>query len=187
MLLLCVLNLKFFSQKISKNTQVVKYGLFAILLLFISSFQKVKHPFFVSVIDINYKQKEQTLQLSVKLFTNDLEDALRRTSKKKIDILNPINKAETDSILYNYIIKRLNINVNSKKQTLHFIGYEKEEEAIWTYLEIKNSLLPKKINIETKLLYDFLPQQINIVHVDINGIKKSSKVTNPDSKIEFIF
>ena len=187
MLLLCVLNLKFFSQKISKNTQVVKYGLFAILLLFISSFQKVKHPFFVSVIDINYKQKERALQLSVKLFTNDLEDALRRTSKKKIDILNPINKAETDSILFNYISKRLNININSKKQTLNFIGYEKEEEAIWTYLEIKNSAQPKKINIDTKLLYDFLPQQINIVHIDINGIKKSSKVTNPASNIEFIF
>ena len=121
MLLLCVLNLKFFSQKISKNTQVVKYTLFAILLLFISSFQKVKHPFFVSVIDINYKQKERALQLSVKLFTNDLEDALRKTSKKKIDILNPINKVETDSILFNYIIKRLNITINSKKQTLHFI------------------------------------------------------------------
>ena len=105
MLLLCVLNLKFFSQKISKNTQVVKYSLFAILLLFISSFQKVKHPFFVSVIDLNYKQKEHALQISVKLFTNDLEDALKRTTKKKIDILNPINKAETDSILFNNIIK----------------------------------------------------------------------------------
>ena len=187
MLLLCVLNLKFFSQKIAKNTQVVKYGLFAILLLFISSFQKVKHPFFVSVIDINYKQKERALQLSVKLFTNDLEDALRRTSKKNIDILNPISKAETDSILFNYISKRLNITINSKKQTLNFIGYEKEEEAIWTYLEMKNSAQTKKINIDTKLLYDFLPQQINIVHIDINGIKKSSKVTNPASKIEFIF
>jgi len=187
MLLLCVLNLKFFSQIISKNTQVVRYGLFGILLLFISSFQKVRHPFFVSVIDINYKQKERTLQLSVKLFTNDLEDALRRTSKYKIDILNPINKAETDSILFNYISKRFNITINSKKQTFNFIGYEKEEEAIWTYLEIKNSAQPKKIHIETKLLYDFLPQQINIVHIDINGIKKSSKVTNTASNIEFIF
>ena len=187
MLLLCVLNLKFFSKIISKNTQVVKYSLFVFLLLFMSSFQKVKHPFFVSVIDINYKLKERALQLSVKLFTNDLEDALRKTSKKKIDILNPIDKAETDSVLFNYITKRLNINVNSKKQTLHFIGYEKEEEAIWTYLEIKNSSQPKKINIDTKLLYDFLPQQINIVHIEINGIKKSSKVTNPASNIEFIF
>jgi hypothetical protein len=81
----------------------------------------------------------------------------------------------------------LNIAINSKKQTFNFIGYEKEEEAIWTYLEIKNSAQPKKINIDTKLLYDFLPQQINIVHIDINGIKKSSKVTNPVSNIEFIF
>jgi hypothetical protein len=116
-----------------------------------------------------------------------LEDALQRTSKKNIDLLNPKNQVETDSVLLNYISKRLAIQVNSKKQLLNYIGYEKEEEAIWTYFEIKNCAVPKKISVETHLLYDYLPQQINIVHDDINGTKKSSKVTNPEHRIEFIF
>lgn len=187
MLFLCVLNLKFFGHKIAKNTQVVKYVLFAIVLILTSSFHKPKHPFYVSVVDLNYKQKERNLQVSVKLFSNDLEDALQRTSKKNIDLLNPKNQTETDSVLLNYISKRLAILVNSKKQLLNYIGYEKEEEAIWTYFEIKNCILPKNITIDTKLLYDYLPQQINIVHVNVNGHKKSSKVTNPEHHIEFIF
>ena len=187
MLLLCVLNLKFFSHKFTKKTQVAKYSLFAILLLLMSSFHTIKHPFFVSVVELNYKQKERTLQVSVKLFTNDLEEALQRTSKKSIDILNPKHQSETDSVLFNYIKKRLVVQLSSKKQVLHFIGYEKEEEAIWTYLEIKNCALPKNILINTQLLYDYLPQQINIVHADINGTKKSSKVTCPDHQIEFNF
>jgi hypothetical protein len=182
-----VLNLKFFGHKITKNTQVVKSVLFAIVLILTSSFHKPKHPFYVSVVDLNYKQKERNLQVSVKLFSNDLEDALQRTSKKNIDLLNPKNQAETDSVLLNYISKRLAILVNSKKQLLNYIGYEKEEEAIWTYFEIKNCILPKNIRIDTKLLYDYLPQQINIVHVNVNGHKKSSKVTNPEHHIEFIF
>lgn len=187
MLFLCVLNLKFFGHKITKNTQVVKSVLFAIVLTLTSSFHKPKHPFYVSVVDLNYKQKERNLQVSVKLFSNDLEDALQRTSKKNIDLLNPKNQAETDSVLLNYISKRLAIQVNSKKQLLNYIGYEKEEEAIWTYFEIKNCILPKNIRIDTKLLYDYLPQQINIVHFNVNGHKKSSKVTNPEHHIEFIF
>ena len=187
MLFLCVLNLKFFSHKFIKNTRVAKYSLFGILLLLMSSFHTSKHPFYVSVVELHYKQKERILQVSVKLFSNDLEDALQRTSKKNIDLLHPKHQSETDSVLIHYISKRLAIQVNSKTQVLNFIGYEKEEEAIWTYLEIKNCALPKKIDIDTHLLYDFLPQQINIVHADINGTKKSSKVTNPEHHIEFIF
>lgn len=38
--------------------------------------------------------------------------------KKNIDLLNPKNQAETDSVLLNYISKRLAILVNAKKTTI---------------------------------------------------------------------
>ena len=47
--------------------------------------------------------------------------------------------------------------------------------------------MPKTLKIDTKLLYDFLPQQISIIHAEVKGVKKSSKVSNPDSKTEFSF
>ena len=187
MLFLPVLNLILFGKEKIKNTLAVKYSLFAFTIIFLSSFHASKHPFFVSVIDISHKPKENSLQISIKLFTNDFEDALKRSTKKNVDILHPKNKSEMDSMIMNYISKRFNLTINLKKQMFQFIGYEKEEEAIWTYLEIKNIPVPKKINIETKLLYDYLPQQINIVHTEINGVKKSSKVTNPEYKVEFLF
>ena len=89
--------------------------------------------------------------------------------------------------LMNYIKKRLSLTVNAKAVNLNFIGYEKEEDAIWTYFEVKKVIQPKIIKVDTKLLFDFLPQQTNIVHAEINGVKKSSKVNNPDSKVEFNF
>ncbi len=141
----------------------------------------------MSVIDVKYDMKQKNLQVSARLFTNDLEDALRKTGNKTIDLLNPKFKSEVDSALFNYIKQRLHISINSKLQNLTYIGYEKEEESIWTYLEIKNVPLPKTLKIDTKLLYDFLPQQINIIHAEVKGIKKSSKVSNPESKSEFSF
>jgi hypothetical protein len=92
-----------------------------------------------------------------------------------------------DLELFNYIKQRFSINVNLKPTRLDFIGYEREEDAVWVYLEVKKVTQPKIIKINTKLLYDFLPQQTNIVHVEVSGAKKSSKVTNPDSNIEFTF
>ncbi len=182
-----MLNLNYFIKKKPKNTLAVKFAFLFLGLLLCSSFNKYKHPFYLSVIDANYKAKEQALEISVKLFTNDLEDALKKTNKQKVDLLNPRNKAECDSAIYRYINKRLHFTINSQKQKLHYIGYEKEEAAIWVYLEINKLQTPKKINVDTKLLYDFLPQEMNILHCEINGVKKSSKVTNPDTTIKFDF
>ena len=168
-------------------TPAVKCLFFGLFLLLAFSFTNKKHPYYVSVVDIKYDVKQKAVQISARLFTNDLEDALRKTNKKTIDLLNPKIRSEVDSALFHYIKERFQISLNSKVQSLTYIGYEKEEESIWAYLEIKKTAVPKKININTRLLYDFLPQQINIIHTEINGIKKSSKVTNPDSKIEFSF
>lgn len=182
-----MLKIKFKHTLLLNITQAVK-GLFLIyIILLISSFNDLKHPFYISVIDLKHDAKQQSLNISIRLFTNDLEDALRKTTKKPVDILNPKNKEYTDSIVCNYILKRLIIQFNSKNQKLNFIGYEKEEESIWAYFEISKCLNPKKITVETKLLYDYLPQEVNIVHVEFKAIKKSFKLTNPENRVEFDF
>lgn len=168
-------------------TPAVKCSFFGLFILLAFGFNSLKHPFYISVIDIKHDAKQQSLNISVKLFINDIEEALKKTTSKSIDLLNPKNKAEMEIELMNYIKKRLSISLNNKATNIDFIGYEKEEDAIWTYLEIKKVASPKIIKIDTKLLYDFLPQQSNIIHAEVNGVKKSSKVNNPDSKVEFNF
>jgi hypothetical protein len=182
-----VLKIEIIAGSLKNITPAVKCLFFGLILLLAFSFTIKKHPYYVSVVDIKYDAKQKALQVSARLFTNDLEDALRKTNKKTIDLLNPKTRSEVDSALCRYIKERFQISLNSKAQALNYIGYEKEEESIWVYLEIRKTAVPKKMNINTALLYDFLPQQINIIHAEINGVKKSSKVTNPDRKIEFSF
>jgi hypothetical protein len=186
MLFLPVLKLKNRFLSLRKITPAVIYPVAIILVGLFSSFNLKKHPTYISLVDIKYKQG--SLQISTRMFTNDLEDVLKKTSKKGIDILNPKNKAEADSVLFNYIKQRLHISISAKNQQLHYIGYEKEDESIWSYLEIMKVItVPKKMTVDTKLLYDFLPNETNIVQIEINSLKKSSKVTNPESKINFLF
>lgn len=182
-----MLKLKNRSPIFRKITPAVIYSFALIFIVIFSSFSDKKHPYYISLVDVKYDMKQASLQISTRMFVNDLEDALRKTSKTNIDIINPTVKSQADSILFSYIKQRLNFTINSKKQKLSFIGYEKEEESIWAYLEIKKVPLPKKLLIDTKLLYDFIPNETNIVHVEINGVKKSCKVTNPNTKVEFNF
>ena len=141
-------------------------------------------PFYLSVTDIKYNDKNKSLEVACKMFTNDIEDALKRTTKTSVDLLHPKDKKETEKILFDYISKRLILNLNGKIQTLKYIGYEKEEDVIWTYMEIEKCEKPKQLNITTSLLYDFLKEQINLVSMEVGGKKQSSKVSNPEKEIK---
>jgi hypothetical protein len=146
------------------------------------------HPYYVSVTEIKYVKDDESLQISCKTFTNDLEHTLRKLhNNQKIDLLHPKNKEEMDKILSAYVSSHLKITVNGKAQTLTFIGYEKEEESVWIYLEAKNTEEPRKMHIEDSILYEYLPQQINMVHTESGEKKQSSKVTNPDKAMDFSF
>lgn len=184
---MCVLKIKNITTYTKSITPAAKYLFLGIIVVLASSFYGKKHPYYISVVDIKYNTPQKTLQISTRMFTNDLEDALSKLQTKKIDVLNPKNKADVDSILFLYIKQRFQIVINHKVQTLTYIGYEREEESIWTYLEIKKIATPTKLSIHTKLLYDYLPQQTNIVHIQVNEVKKSGKVTNPDNTVEFNF
>jgi len=148
-------------------------------------FWMLMHPYYLSVTELKYKATEKTMAVSCKMFTNDLEDAIKRSSGKTTDLLNPKDKKEVDKQLAEYISKRLKISIDGKLCSLKYLGYEKEEDCIWTYLEIEKIAKPMNLKIETSLLYDYLKEQINIVHVEIEAFKESSKVSNPDSKMEF--
>lgn len=79
----------------------------------------------------------------------------------------------------------LSFRCNNKPMELKYIGYEKEEEAIWTIWKIVNCEKPNAISIDNKLLYDYLKDQMNIVHCETGSFKESSRQVNPDSKITF--
>lgn len=170
----------------SKNIAPTNLTKFLIIAFLFFSF-KAKHPFYLSVSDLKYNAKEKTMQVAVKLFTSDLEEALKKIYAKPVDLINGKDKQAINKLLTDYIQKHFVLKVGGKTLKFDFIGFEQEEEAVWVYIEYKNCPKPKKVEIENSLLYDFIQTQINIVNLEVEGIKKSSKVTNPEKKLSFDF
>lgn len=146
-----------------------------------------KHPFYLGVTDLKFNVKEKALQGSVKLFINDLEGALKKANNKTIDLINVKNKEEITFILSDYLKKHFALKVNGKACAYKLIGFEKEEEALWMYVEFEKSDIPKKVEIENTLLYDHLKEQMNITHIEVNNTKKSLKTNNPEKTLQFEF
>jgi len=155
-----------------------------ILIFFLVSF---RHPFYLSVTDLKYNVKEKALQGSLKIFVNDLEGTLKKIKKQTVDLVNIKDTTETETILKNYLTSHISLKVNGKDRPFDLIGFEREEEALWIYVEFKKCELPKKVELQNTILFEHLSDQTNIVHISVNSIKKSLKATCPDKNFVFEF
>lgn len=147
----------------------------------------VLHPFFVSVIELNHNPKEKSVEISMRIFTDDFEATLKKFGNTKIDLTNPTNKSATDELITNYVRQKLKVTIDNKATVLEYVGYEIKKESVWLYFEIDNVTNIKKVDIFCNLLYDYEQKQINIFHVKANGKEESYKLEYPNSNKSFQF
>jgi hypothetical protein len=145
------------------------------------------HPFFVSVVQIDQNTNEKSLEVSVRIFAEDLEATLKKFGNAKIDLQHPTDKAVVDKLITTYIQSKLQLKVDGKPVTMHYIGYEQRLESIWVYLEVDNVSSLKKLDVNCSLLYEFEQKQSNIIHVKAAGSDKSFKLDNPKASTSFEF
>ncbi len=162
-------------------------AVFAALVITSSSFTISHHPLFVSVTEIEQNAKEKTLEISCKIFTDDFEKTLRAAYKTKIDLVDAKMKSDMNKLVNDYIQKHLSITVDAKTTSLHFVGFEKIDEAIYCYFEIENIASIKKINLINDILYDYKKEQMGIIHCTIAGSRQSVKLNNPEKNVELTF
>ena len=145
------------------------------------------HPFHVSVVEINHNETDKTLEISCKIFTDDFEKVLAQNYKIKVDLTNPPDRKAMDSVVKNYILSHFSVSVDGKPGVLSYLGFEKENEAVYCYVQVENVPLVKKVEFTDKLMQDMFTDQVNIVHVIVKGERKSTKLDYPATvaKVEF--
>ena len=145
------------------------------------------HPIFVSVTEIEYNAKGKTLEISCKIFTDDFEKTLRNVYKTHVDLLKPADKDAMNKLVNDYVQKHLQVNVDGKNVQLRFIGYEEIEEGIYSYYQADNINAVKTLSVTDNVLYEYKAEQMSLIHVTVNGSRKSTKLNNPDAKADFVF
>ena len=144
----------------------------------------VHHPFFVSVTEIEYVQKDKLLGISCKLFSDDLESTLKNSSGKAVDILKG-DKNTNNKLISAYFDKHFSLMADGKILASKVIGFENEGEAIFVYLEAPVNTPPSKLVVTSDLLYELNPSQINMMHYIVNGHRQSHKISPPQKEIIF--
>ncbi len=157
-------------------------SLFQWLLL---SFALAIHPFYVSMCDINHNAKDKTLEISIRIFSDDLESTLKKNYSTSFDIIKPADRATVDKMISAYINSHLAVVIDGKNYQLNYLGYEIKDASAWCYFEIANISSIKSIGITNSLLHDFNKNQINLIHIKMNGKEKSHKLDYPQKTAQF--
>ncbi|HXI00500.1 MAG TPA: DUF6702 family protein [Sphingobacteriaceae bacterium] len=145
------------------------------------------HPFFVSVTEIKHNEKTKSIEISSKIFFDDFESALEKKYHTPIDILKPADRKKVNQLINDYLSKHLILKINGKPVKMIYLGYEIEEDGAWCYFEVPEVKKVSRIDIVNNILFENHPSQINMLHVTVKGIRKSTKLDNPESKASFAF
>ena len=100
----------------------------------------------------------------MKLFTNDLENAIRGIGNPDMKIDSPNSRYNIDSLIFVYINNNLSLSTDSKKRQFSWVGKEIENDITFCYLEIIDINNFSSIRIENKLFLSIFDDQLNICH-----------------------
>ena len=131
------------------------------------------HKFYVSATDIEYNEKQRSLQIISHVFTDDLEDLLQSRYSKELVLVKDDEHPAADEYVEKYFQSKLRVKVNGKDRKLNYIGKEYDKDQLLVYLEVEDVEPVKTIGVENAVLTDLFPEQKNVVKVEYGGTIKS--------------
>lgn len=146
------------------------------------------HPVHISVTEINYSEKDKALQITSRMFIDDLELCIRAKRKDQdLDILEPKNGITTRQLVEEYVKEHLKIKLDGNLCKLIFLGTEKEDLSMICYIEITNVKKIKTLEVVNDIIMEIHDDQSNLVHVTFQSPVKSARLTRNNSFEIFTF
>jgi hypothetical protein len=131
------------------------------------------HAFHTSLTEIQYNAKEKSLEISIRMFTDDLETALTKFNNGQKIMVGGKND-NSDAVLSKYIQQHFAIiSPQKQKKAISFIGKELEGDATWIYVEMPNSQDFKGHTLYNSLMQELFDDQTNLVNFTYLGNKKT--------------
>ena len=107
-----------------------------ILALSIALFLTPLHAFHSSVMQIDHNAKSKTLQITVRLFTDDLCLSLESAGAPKMELGTQSEPPSANEYVESYLKQNVAFTINGKEVAFKYLGKEAQLDATWCYLAI---------------------------------------------------
>lgn len=142
-----------------------------------------KHAFYVSITELEIA--DDTLQISMRVFTDDLELALKEFFGEKVFLNSPPHHTKNFVVIRDYLHTRVGLS-NGAKSQITWIGHEFEADVCWIYGQIPLENNQRILFFKNATLTEVYAGQQNMVHLNIGGSIKTELATKSQPEVRFI-
>lgn len=133
------------------------------------------HKFYVSVTNIGYSAEDDALQITSRIFIDDLEAVLKERYDVEAKLATKDESENATEYIEKYLRAKFKIEVDKKPKAYEFLGKKYDNDLVICYIEaseidLKNS---NSIGVQNEILTDLFDEQQNVVHFKIDDKKKS--------------
>ncbi len=159
-----------------------KYFYILLFFGFILTSSFVVHKFYVSIYQINYASEKKMIQITSRIFVDDLNEVLKMKYKKATHIGASNETIEEVDLMKNYLLDHISIKINGQKRQIIYLSKEMESNVLICYLKIKEVTKINEIEIENTALFEINDEQQNIIQLNVFNKKQNLLLTTTNVK-----
>lgn len=157
-----------------KKTVVVAF--LALVFCSLSAFEI--HKFYMAIFQVNYAPEKKMLQVTSRIFIDDLNQTLEKKYGKKTNIGYEKEDVEDIAILKKYFAENLVFKVNGQTKPVLFLSKEQEGDLLICYGRVADVTKFNSVEITNTILTHWNSDQQNILHFNAFGDKKTVLFTS---------
>jgi len=153
-----------------------------------SKIATVAHDYHLSKCIIEYAPAEESFQIMLLMFIDDLELALAKQGQTNLKLCTDHEAEKGEAFIYEYLQNSLSLSINDSIANFNFIGKEASEDylGVWVYLEIPNVTTVENLGINCSLLTEMFDDQQNIIQVKLPNGKRGMFTFDKNKKSDSI-
>lgn len=148
-----------------------------LFFLFLSMSSMMVHKFYVAIYQINYVPQKKMLQITSRIFVDDLNDVLEKKFHKKTFIGTDRETSEDVNLMKKYLAEKFTLTLNGSQKPMNFLSKEVESNVLVCYFNIKDISKISSLTVQNTALLELNEAQQNIIQANITGEKESLLLT----------
>ena len=127
------------------------------------------HRYHTSFAEADYHREEQSLQVSLRTFADDLENVLTRRAGKRISLE---RRKQAEPLVLAYLQECFQLKgASGELSKLSWVGMEVRVDSVWLYFETKVPGGLKGLQLRNRFLQDLFDDQRNVINFKEGGRK----------------
>lgn len=135
------------------------------------------HKFYVAIYQINYVPQKKMLQITSRIFVDDLNDVLEKKYHKKTFIGTDRETPDDVTLMKKYLTEKFTLKLNGTQKPMNFLSKELEANVLICYFNIKDVSKISSLTVQNTALLELNEAQQNIIQANITGEKESLLLT----------